>query len=232
MNMQYFILAVSKNHTQLFTVDGESIVPLPVEGMPASLADAWSGMEREEQASNMHSIGSGVGTMHGTGGANDVMEQEEDRYMHAIAKSLHTFLHEQHHPLVFAGVDEEFGMFRKFDSSGRLLDEHIAGSPDQLSMEELKQKADPIVQKYMLKHNEQFIEEYGALLGTGRTSTDLAAIEAAAGDGKVDLLLIAQGQETAAANAITHTMQHRGRVVLLEEGKIPEGAGIAAILRY
>lgn len=230
--MKYYILAVSKNHTQFFSVDGDSIAPHAVEGMPASMADAWAGMERHEQSVQRHSMGNGNTGFHGQGGAKDVTEQEEDRYMHAIAKSVHTLVHEQHLPLVFAGVAEQFGMFRSFDASGHLLDEYIQGSPDQLSMEDLKTKADPIVLSYMLKRNEQFIEEYGALLGTGRTSTDLAAIEESAANGKVELLLIAAGHETAAATATSRTMEHRGRVVVVEEGKIPEGAVVAAVLRY
>jgi len=232
MNMQYYILAVSKNHTQLFSVNGDSITPQPIDGMPTSLADAWKGMERDERSAGTHSTGSGMGSVHGQVGASDVNEQEEDRFIHAVAKSVHTLIHNQPHPLVFAGVAEEFGMFRKFDTSGRLLDEYVQGSPDQMDMLELKQKADPIVSSHTMKHNEQFTEEYGALLGTGRTSTDLAAIEEAAGNGKVDLLLIAEGHETEAATAITHTMEHRGRVAVVAEGKIPESASIAAILRY
>jgi hypothetical protein len=234
--MHYFILAASKDRAQLFEVSGGKIQPHAIEGMPTSMADAWKGMERVDGSINFHGSGPGASgaqaMFHGQGGAKDVQEQEEDQYMHALAKSLHTFLHGQHVPLIFAGVAEEYGMFKKFDQSGALVEEYIRGNPDQIPMEELKEKAEPIVREYIMKKNEGLVEEYGNLLGTGRTSTDKDAILAAAEAGKVDLLLITEGHEQEAAELTTHTVAHRGRVAIMAEGKIPENATIAAILRY
>lgn len=232
--MHYFILAYSKDRAQLFEVTGERILPYGVDGMPTSLSDAWKGMEREENAVSSHSAsaGAGNGMFHGQGAAKDVNEMEEDKYAHDVAKSLHTLLHGKHLPLVFAGVSEEYGMFKKFDQSGVLVDEYIQGNPDQIQMEDLKAKADPLAKAYIMKKNEALTEEYGALLGTGRTSTDKDAILASAENGKVDLLLIAEGHEEEAAELTTHTVAHRGRVAIVEAGKIPENAVIAAILRY
>lgn len=130
--MHYFILAASKNKAQLFEVTDDRVLPRGVDGMPTSMADAWSGMERESGDHNQRN-------------ANDVTEQEENEYMHKLAKSLHTLLHGQHDPLVFAGVAEVYGMFKKYDQSGRLLDAYIKGNHDHATMEELKAKADPIV---------------------------------------------------------------------------------------
>lgn len=230
----YFILAVSKNKAQLYEVTGDRILPRGVDGMPISMSDAWNGLERQEKSLQFHSGGaSGSNAVfHGQGGAKDVEEQEEDRYMHALAKSVHPVLHGQHAPLVFAGVTEEYGMFKKFDKSGSLLDDYIRGNPDQIIMEDLKAKADPIVHEHLQKENEALIEQYGNLLGTGRTSHEAAAIIEAAKNGKVDVLLVSEGSETHAAQAMTHTMRHRGRVVMVEAGKLPEGAVVAAILRF
>lgn len=230
--MHYFILSVSKNRAQLFEVSSTGIKPLAVDGLPSGIAEAWQGMERHEQSIQSHSMGNGNAAFHGQGGAKDIQEQEEDQYLHAVAKSLHTLLHNQHAPLVFAGVAEEYGMFKKFDQSGRLIDEYIQGSPDQTSMEDLKAAADPIVKAYQMEQGKALIEEYGNLLGTGRTSNDADAIFDAAENGKVDLLLMAEGQETAMAETVTHVVAHRGRVALVEKGSLPENAEIGAILRY
>lgn len=235
MHMHYFIVAVSKNHAQLLEVDGDRILPRGVDGMPTSMDDAWAGMERQEQSVQFHASGPGAtgapAMFHGQGGAKDVMEQEEDQYMHKLAKSMNTLLHTEGHPVVFAGVTEQYGMFKKFDQSGMLLEEYIRGSAEKMPMEELKEQADPIVKAHLLKEAEKHIEEYGNLLGTGRTSSDLAAIIESAKNGKVDMLLVSAGKESEAAEAAEHTRAHRGRVVTVEEGKIPEGAEIAAILR-
>lgn len=220
--MHYFILTASKNRSQLFKVTGSTIAPFSLEGMPTSLADAWVGMEREDHM------------MNGQGAANDVMEQEEDKYMHDLARSLHTFLHNQHAPLVFFGVQEEYGMFKKYDQSGKLLDAYVHGSPDHLTLEQLKEKADPIVREYVHHKSIPFIEEYGNLLGTGRTTHDLPVILDAAAGGKVDVLLVTDGvemQDTIIQDAMAHVAAHRGRIVFVASGALPEGAIVAAILR-
>lgn len=254
-SMHYYILVVSKKHVRLFEADHDSISPKDIDGLPSSIDDAWKGMERQEKSLQFHSTGSGTAGFHGQGGAKDTREQEEDRFMHMIAKSLHTFLHGQHDPLVFAGVEEAFGMFRTFDTSGKLLDEYIRGNPDDFSMEDLKAKADPIVHAWSMKRNEALLEEYGALQGTGRTSTDIGMILGAAHNGKVDLLILAEGvqmwggfntengkatvhtsqndgDEELCGVASAHTLKHHGRVIMMHPDKMPEGAKIAAVLRY
>ncbi len=232
--MQYFILAVSKNHAQLFQVNSDGINPLAVEGMPASMSEAWSGMERHEQSIQSHSTGAETGMFHGQGGAKDVEEQEENEYLHKIAKGVHAVVHTARLPLVFAGVAEEYGMFKKFDQSGMLLEDYIKGSAQQMPMEELKEKGDAIVKAHQMKQAESLIEEYGNLLGTGRTSNDIDAIIAAGEQGKIDLLLVTDGaeaQDSKIQDAMAHAVAHRGRVALVEAGKLPEGAVVAAILR-
>lgn len=234
--MKYFILAVSKHHAQLIEVDGDRALPRGVDGMPTSMDEAWAGMERQEKALQFHGSGPGAegahSVFHGQGGAKDVEEQEENQYLHKLAKSLHALLQTERRPVVFAGVTEEYGMFKKYDQSGLLLEEYIRGSAERLPIEELKERADPIVRAHMLKEGEKHLEEYGSLLGTGRTSTDLDAITEAAENGKVDMLIITPSSEKEAGEAAALTSAHRGRIVMVEDGKIPEGAAVAAILRH
>lgn len=232
--MHYFILAASKNHSKLFEVNGDTVAPHSIEGMPSSMADAWKGMERQEQSMQSHSAGHGHAMTSGQGGAKDVMEQEEDKYMHDLAHSLHTFLHNQHAPLVFFGVEEEYGMFKKFDQSGKLIEEYVHGSPDHLTLEQMKEKADPIVKAYNHRMSVPLIEQYGNLLGTGRTSNDMTTIVGAAMNGKVDLLLVTEGSDvvdTVVQDAMAHTSAHQGRIVYTDAGALPEEAVVAAILR-
>lgn len=229
--MHYFILAASKNHAQLFEVTGDNIVPRGVDGMPVSMADAWQGMERQEKSLQFHSTGNGTAGFHGQGGAKDAQEQEENRYAHALAKSLHDVLHGQPDPLVFAGVVELYGMFKKYDQSGRLLDEHIQGSTDQLSQKDLKDKADPIVRAYLLKKNEAVLEQFGTLHGTGRTSVDPVEIEAKANAGKIETLIVPEGSAEKHQALAREVWKHRGSAVTVEASKMPEGSDVAAILR-
>lgn len=216
--MHYFILAASKSKAQLFEVTGDRVAPFGVDNMPASMADSWKGLEREDGG-------------HIQFNANDATEQEEDKFMHDLAKSVHDLMHAQHDPLVFAGVAEAHGMFKKFDQSGRLLDGFIQGNPDQTTMEDLKAKADPIVRADMLKKNEAVLEQFGALHGTGRTSLDPSDIEAQAAAGKVETLILPVGKAAEHQALAKEIWKHRGSVVIVESSHMPEGAPLAAILR-
>ncbi len=216
--MHYFILAVSKNKAQLFEVTSDRVLPRGVDGMPISMADAWKGMERESGDHNQRN-------------ANDVTEQEENEYMHMIAKSVHETLHAQHDPLVFAGVSEAYGMFKKYDQSGRLLDAFIAGNQDQTPMEDLMAKAHPIVRAEMLRKNAVVLEQFGNLQGTGRTSVDSVEIETSAAAGKVETLLLPEGSMEAHLPLVREVWKHRGAAVVVEASTMPEGSSVAAILR-
>jgi hypothetical protein len=162
---------------------------------------------------------------------------------------------EHHLPLVFAGVEELYGMYKHFDTSGRLLENYIKGSPEHMDGKMLMEHADPIVKESVEKRNAELLEAYGNVAGTGRTSTDLNDILDAAAAGKVDMLFVAEGaeqwgtfnvesgkKELAEASdgsneellglAASHTLNHKGLVVSISADKMPEGKQIAALLRF
>lgn len=252
--MHYYILAVSKNKSRFFEVKDGDISEKSIDGMPGSVDAAWEGMERQDKSLQFHSSGGGTAMFHGQGGAKDTETTETEVYLHKIAKSIHTLVHEQHAPVVFAGVEELFGHYRALDTSGMLQDEYIRGNPDDLRLEELLESSKPIVEKVIGKQHKELLESYGNLSGTGRTSTDLQTVLDAAHRGKVELLFIAEGAEQwgiydsatghlslhkaqedgdegLLSAAAAHTIRHRGRVATLPKDQMPEGSDIAAVLR-
>ncbi|HVW67282.1 MAG TPA: hypothetical protein VHA78_06190 [Candidatus Peribacteraceae bacterium] len=252
--LHYYVLAVSKNSAHFLEVNGSEITAKDIPGMPHSLAEAWEGTEHTDESLSFHSTGNGTVAFSGHSNAKDDAEIEAKVYLQKIAKSLHTLLHEQKLPLVFAGVEELFGIYRSVDASGRLLDSFVHGNPEQMEAEELLKKAEPIVQEAAGKKRKELLESYGNLAGTGRTSTDLAEILDAGLAGKVELLLTADGAEQwgrfdtesgrkelheSASDggeeliglAAQYTLQHRGQVMSVPPGEMPENKQVAAILR-
>lgn len=254
-SMHYFILAVSRNTAHFLEVNGTEIEARDISGMPHSVEEAWAGTEHTEESQQVHSTGNGTAAFHGQSNAKDDNEMETKTYLQKIAKSLHAFLHEQHAPLVFAGVEELFGLYKHLDTSGRLLDGFIHGNPDQMDGKQLVEHAQPIIQEAMDKRNAAMLEAYGNVAGTGRTSTDLSDILDSAASGKVETLFVAEGAEQwgtfdtdsgkkelhegpEASNeellglAANHTLRHKGQVVTLSADQMPEGKQIAAVLRF
>ncbi len=229
--MHYYLLTLSKNRACLLEVNGDTVHEKKIDGMPVDQADAWKGMEHQEKSLQFHSAGGGNAMFHGQGGAKDESEVEMEGYVHKVAKSLHTMLHGRHVPLVFAGVSELHGVFKKFDTSGCLLDAYVKGNADEMDGKELRTHADPIVKEYLEGEHEKLLESYASIAGTGRTSDDIDQIRSSAEAGKVDTLFIAEGKEDDCKDVISHTLGHRGRVVPLEAGHMPQKKDVVAILR-
>jgi hypothetical protein len=252
------ILAVSKKHARLLHVTGQGIHEVEVEGMPHSFNEAFQGLEHQDKELQFHGGGpgsAGGSVFHGQGGANDLAKDELEEYLHKIAKAVDHTLQGQHALLVFAGIDEEFGMLRKYLSYPHLADQPLKGNPDVMSGEEMAEKAMEMMQPLWNKEREVALEVYGPLAGTGRTSSDIQAILDLSHHGKVEGLLVREGamlwgevkpesgiaevhpaQEAGDSELVSlaavHTLQHKGWVYALPAREMPEQAEMVAILRY
>ncbi len=252
--MHYFVLAMSKKKATLFEVKGRSIMAREVDGMPSSVEDAFKGMEHTDRQVNFHSTGNGTAAFHGDGGEKDQQEIEMTVYIKAVANSMHTLLHESKLPLVFAGVTEEYGIFKKFDQSGMLLDEFIKGNPDMTMKEDLLERSRPIAEKHMAGGRKQLAETFGTAMANQKGTDTMDDVLKAAVEGRVDTLLLKRGasewgivQEngdsivhTAKENgdedllsvAASWTLRNRGNVVFFPEDEMPGKSPMAAIFRY
>jgi hypothetical protein len=257
-NADCHVLAVSKNHARLLHMNSEGIHEVEVDGMPGSFAKATEGDDFQDKEMQFHGGGPGGGggtQFHGQGGASDMAKEELEDYLHKIAKGVDHALKDEKAPLFFAGIEEEFGMFRKHSKYPHLQQHFIHGNPDTLKTEDLYDKAVDLMRPLWDKEREVALEVYGPLSGTGRTSTDTQAILDLSYHGKVDGLLVAEGamqwgrinpdsgiaelHDSLEAGdsdliglAAIHTLQHRGWVRVLAPTQMPEGAAMAAILRY
>lgn len=257
-NAECYLLAVSKKHARLLHVDSERVNEVEVDGLPKNFDEAFDN-RLEFQDKEVHTHGGGPGAsaaqFHGQGGAKDLSKEELEEYLHKIAKATDHVLKDQKAPLFFAGIEEEFGMFRKYASYPHLQERRIDGNPDTLQTEELYERVVELMSPVWAKEREVALEVYGPLAGTGRTSTDVQAILDLSYHGKVEGLLVAEGAmqwgkmhpDSGVAEfhdrrepgdnellglAAIHTMQHKGWVRALPAEKMPEKADIAAVLRY
>lgn len=251
---RYFILAVSKKKASLYEVNGRSVEERAVDGMPASLEDAWKGMEHTEKNLQFHSTGNGTVAFHGHGGAKDQQDVEAEVYFKSVAKSIHTLIHETKIPLVFAGVEEAYGLFKKFDETGMLLEEYVRGNPDTTEKEDLREQSLPIVAKESTKHREQLAERFGTAAANGKGTDDVGDVLKAAAEGRVDTLLLNRdatewgtvgengesvvhvqkeaGDEDLSSVAASWTLRNSGNVVLFPQEEMPSKSPMAAILRF
>ncbi len=256
---EFHVLAVSQKHVRLLKGDrfGQHVVE--VQGLPQNLVDAlhYQPPERMYQASLFVRGPSGLRmrSVHGQGAPADFAKEEITEYFRMIEKVLHSFLRESQLPLVFAGVDYLFPIYREVNSYPHLADAHIHGSPDLMSDAELHKKAGEVLQAQFDRPRRNALERARQQAESGTTAFDLSSILPAAHQGRIETLLIVRGErEWGAFNTETEnvgihltrrndsvellncaaieTITHGGTVFLCAKDEMPSQAIVAAIYRW
>ena len=192
---------------------------------------------------------------HGHGGWSDYPKDNIMRYLLQVDRALQKLLKEEREPLVFAGVEYIFSMYREVNSYAHLMENIIQGNPETSNANELGKRAWEIAKPH---HEKSFIEAIGRYrqsVGTGLASDNVAEIIPAAGNGRVGVLFVAKGCErwgcfTPASGdldlhekpqkgdedlldfAALQTFLNKGDVFIVEKGQMPNGEPIAALFRY
>jgi hypothetical protein len=256
----FYVLALSQNEIRLLEGNRYCAWEVELEHVLTSLAEAigYDEPERELQFRSKTPPGPGgkrhvLFFTHGVG----IEDNKDDirRYFHQIDKGLQEVLRPDHAPLILAGVEYLFPLYREVNSYPNLLGEGIPGSPEMLSPEELHERAWKMIQPRFVKTQREVISQYKQLAGTGRTSRDLREIIPAAARGRVEKLVIAAGVQVwgvylpnreaiemhvkPAADsedlldlAAIQTVVNGGMVYAVEPDAIPENAPAIAVFRY
>jgi hypothetical protein len=260
---RFYLLAVSQKHVRFFTGTHYSISPIETDALPKNLRDA---LNIDEYVQSMQQHGHttmGVGPTgareaihHGQGGA-DMQSKKNDElreYFRRIDDGLAEFFGDDKAPLVFAGVEYLFPLFREACGYKHLVETPIRGNPEGWSEQELHRRAWQAVEPHIQRAQHAAVERFGDLLSSGRSVHEPHDIVKAAMQGRVETLLVEKnghlwgrigeslrvdllpkaepGSEDLLDFATLHTLMHRGSVYVLERDRMPEGRPMAAIVRY
>ena len=257
---QFYVLAASQNKVALYQATRSSIHAVDLSDTPLSLEVALRYDDPEESlqghtGSRMSGSSGGQTVFHGQGAGNDSDNSDILRFFHLVADGVESVLNGQTVPLVFMGVDFLFPIYKEANEYPHLMEEAIAFQPDQLSPEEVRDRAIEVVEPYFSANRRAVVEQYGSLLDKKQATADLQTILNASHDGQVDTLLLAAdaqvwGHFDAKSRQVT---QHEERmadsqellnaaamqalstdadVFIVDRTEIPEGASAAATLRY
>jgi hypothetical protein len=194
----FYVLALSQNEIRLLEGNRYCAREVELEHIPASLAEAIQYDEPEKQLQFRSGTPTGLGGKrqalffaHGVG-----LEDNKDdirRYFRQIDMGLQEVLRQDHIPLILAGVEYLFPLYREVNSYPHLMGEGIPGNPETQSTEELHKRAWELVQPRFVHTRKEVIAQYKQLAGTGRTSRDLSEIVSAASLGRIEKLVVAGG---------------------------------------
>ncbi|MGZ3595802.1 MAG: baeRF3 domain-containing protein [Syntrophales bacterium] len=254
----YYILTLSQKGSRLYEGTKQDIREIQIETIPKSLADAlqYDELERQIRFHRGTQRGGERGSMMSGGGAElDNAKENISKYFRQIDKGLHDLLKGERVPLVLAGVDYLFPIYREVNTYPYLMEGGIPGNPKGINMEQLHKLALEIARPYFQRAENDAIAQYRQSSGTGLTSSDIKEIVRSACDGRVGLLFIATGHkqwgifDQEAKNVRVYqkmepgsedlldfsaiqTLLNGGTVFSLPQEKMPDDKPIAAVFRY
>lgn len=266
---RFYLLALSQGEVRLLQGTRHSVAELDLEEVPQDLFEIlkWEDPERQLQwhtatgAERSGAIGWGSvrsAVFHGHGYAQEDDPKEQiARFFQRIDGGLRELLAGERAPLVIAGVDYLHPLYHEANGYQHLMEDGIIGNPEQLSIEELHERAWPIVAPVFEAEREEAADRFQQAAGmdTGLASNDLQEIVASAHIGRVDTLWAALGVQRWGTFdpdtnkidlhserqsddielldfAAVQTLLNDGAVYAVEPQQVPGDGPIAALFRY
>lgn len=253
-------MAEGQNVVRLFHGTRYSVSEVELENVPESLAEAIRYDDPEKQLQFHTQTPGGRGDrgaiFHGHAVVTDDGKQDILRFFQQIDKGLQQELfQDERAPLVLAGVEYLFPIYKEANTYGYLLGEGVEGNPEALSAKELHEQAWAIAQPYFQQAQQEAVAQYKDLRDAEQASKDIREIVPAAHYGRVDTLFVAiglqqwgtfdpatntihlqeeaePGNEDVLDSAAVQTLLHGGTVYAMKPEKMPDGVPLAAIFRY
>lgn len=191
----FVLLAVSQKHVRLFEGTSESLEERHPDDLPDNLQDALNIDEYLTSLQHFsYSAGGDTDTMyHGHGAGDDDHKSNILQFFHRINEPLCNYLEGRNDPLIFAGVEFLYPMFKEAIHYKHLLPDPVTGNFDDASTDELHKPSCKIAESYYQRETTQAIENYNDAYGRNRATDDLETILQAAQMGAIDTLLIREG---------------------------------------
>jgi hypothetical protein len=256
---RFYVLALSQNQVKLFQGTRFSVSELKLKGVPKDIHEALKYDDSEKQLQFHTRTPGGTGKraamFHGHGIGKDDSKENTLRYFRQINKGVYDLLKEETAPLVLAGVDYLFSIYKEANTYPHLVEEGIVGNPEELSAQELHSRTWNIVKCLFLRAQGDAIKQYKQLANTKQASCDTSIIVPAAYHGRIELLFVAVGihqwgtfnqdsndvlvhqkAEPGSGDlldfAAIHTLLNGGIVYAVKPKKVPDDAPLAAVFRY
>lgn len=267
----FFVLTITAKAARLYKGDRESLREIRDTGLPQSVQDTVAARTDYEQTSQSNPMSghrsgrAGASGMPGSMPADQSLgpSPEEQRksellqYLNKLAAAYEKGFGNLSGPVVLAAQPEIAGNFRAQTSAGNLWPEILDVNPGALDVAELHRRAWDLVKAKADGDVAAVIDHFNSLYqdGSPRASTEPAEIVRAARWGKMDTLILAEGEhvwghfDEQADQVETHkepapldddlldlaaqqTLLNGGEVRVVARDHVPGGAAAAAIMRY
>ena len=220
---------------RLFHATRHSIGELRLGAIPSSMSEA---IPQEEMAryGQSHSTGPTSTQFHGQGNEADYDKVALERFFRAVDRPLTARLGTRREPLVLACVAYYLPIYSAVSRYPLVWQEAVEGNPEHRPVKELHDAAWSLVESHFAEGEAHELDRYREAAGTGRTLAAPAEVAAAAGEGRVDTLLLPLEPPEVADDgevdrAVVETLRHGGRVLALHEESALDSP-VGALLRF
>ncbi len=254
----FHILAISQNQLRLLEGTRHTVDEIDLENVPQNLSDTFPDGFPEKQLQFHTGTPSGSGSRAAVFHGHDIGNEIKSRVRHwfrMVDKHIRSMLADGSSPLVLAGVDSLFPLYKEVNTYPHLMDEGIPGNPEGMKPEDLHQQAWAIVESLFNKEREAGFARYRQLAGTGQTTTNVTEAVLAAHHGRIDVLFVAvgvqvwgrfdpeqdrvdmhessePGDEDLLDLTAIQTLINGGMLYAVSPGEVPDQELLAAILRF
>jgi len=254
----FYILAISQNQVRLLEGTRHTADEIDLENLPETLSEALPEGFAEKELQFHTGTPSGSGNrpamFHGHDISNDIKNRIR-QWFRTIDKEVGGFLSDAQPPLVLAGVDTLFPLYKEVNTYPHLMEEGVPGNPEGMRLEDLHQQAWVIVEPVFRKERQAGSARYRQLAGTGQTTIDVSEAVLAAHHGRIEVLFVAVGvqvwgrfdpdkdrvdvhespepgdKDLLDLTAI-QTLIKGGTVYAVSPEEVPDQSLVAAVLRY
>jgi hypothetical protein len=231
---EFFLLALSQKTVKLWRCSQHTEEAVE---LPADIVEAWFDHvnAKAEKELQHHSAGAANGSAIFHGGAGSEVEKARLRSgIERLDNGLEHLWKNSGLPVVIAAVESLAAAYRDAANYKRFAAKFVAGNPDQAIPAQLRQKAWTIVAEAVAAQREAEIGRWQQAQANFRGSNDRAALLEAAGQGRLDTLILggtvdAQDPEDVLVRAALRT---NARVLVYDAAQLPKGETALGVYRY
>lgn len=255
----FYILALSQKNVRLLRCTSRTAEEVDLPAGIATGFDAYMNSAKPDHVADNRSspgpdAGSSKGVMFGTGSEREDKDEYLAHFYRQIDRGVNESLRGKSEPVVLAGVEYEITLYRSSSKYPHLAAESVEGAPNSLKAGEMHARAIDAILRCYEKKVDEALGEYNHKVGGG-ASNRLKEVVTAAHEGRVLTLLVSdslettgkfdeatytvKGRETGTSededlvnDAVVQTILHAGKVYTVPNGKMPNGAPMAAIYRF
>lgn len=254
-----YILSLSQKEVRLWHATRRSLFEIELEGAPLSIAEVLRYDDKEKQA-QYHTAapvrqGEQFGMSHGHGVGVDDQKTDVSRFLNRVDAVVRKAVGDSGPPMVLATVEYLFPLYKSANAYANLVSAWVSGNPEGVPPEELRDRAWSIVEPVLQEARRNAHDLYWELVGTGKTSKEIADIVPAAHQGRISDLFISKevhvwgtydpdtgsvsihespmpGDQDLLDLSAVQTLLNNGEVYAVADVEVPERTVAAAILRY